>query len=73
MGPRERSAADKAGEVLAHDFKAWAHDKYKNQKPTFKQYLKDVSSSAHWRSDWFGKFLGRVEQSFDKAMKKETT
>jgi len=70
MGPTERSAADKAGKVLAHDFKKWARDRYKNQRPTFQQYLKDISTSPHWRSDWFDKFLGAVEKSFDASIKK---
>jgi hypothetical protein len=71
VGPKERAIAKDAGKILAHDFKAWAKDKYKDQKPTFKAYLKDISSSAHWRSDWFDKFLGAVEKSFDQTIKKE--
>jgi hypothetical protein len=71
MGPKEKLAADEAGKVLAKDFTAWAKGKYKNQKPSFKQYLGDISKSPAWRSDWFGKFLGAVEMSFDKAIKTE--
>lgn len=71
MGPSERSIADKAGKILAREFKQWAKDRYKNQRPTFKQYLKDVSSSPHWRSDWFDKFLGAVEKSFDAHIKED--
>jgi hypothetical protein len=73
MGTDERIVADKAGKILAHDFKKWAKDRYKNQKPTFKQYLGDVSKSQTWRTDWFDKFMGAVEKSFDKHIKKETS
>lgn len=73
MSPREKIAADEAGAVLAKDFTAWAKGRYKDQKPTFRQYLGDISKSPAWRSDWFGKFLGAVETSFDKAIKKEVS
>ncbi len=72
MGPDEKVAAEKAGKVLARDFTDWAKGRYKKQKPSFKQYLGDISKSQQWRSDWFGKFLGAVELSFDAAIKKET-
>lgn len=66
MGPNERDVANKAGKILAHDFKEWAKDRYKNQRPTFNQYLKDIAKSPTWRTDWFDKFMGAVEKSFDK-------
>lgn len=71
MDAGERSAAEKSGKVLARDFKAWAKDRYKKQKPTFKQYLTDISKSPTWRNDWLGKFLDVVEKAFDKQMKIE--
>lgn len=70
MGPDERSVAEKSGKILARDFKAWAKDKYHKQKPTFRQYLTDISKSPKWRSDWFDKFLGVVERTFDKHINK---
>lgn len=70
MDKAEIDAAKTSGKVLAHDFKQWAKDRYKNQQPTFKQYLLDVSKSPKWRSDWFGKFLGAVEKTFDKEVMK---
>lgn len=69
MGPNEKAVADKAGKILATDFTGWAKDRYKKQAPTFKQYLGDISKSPTWRTDWFDKFLGAVEKSFDKHMK----
>lgn len=71
MGPNEREVAKKAGKILAHDFKAWAKDRYKDQRPTFKQYLNDISKSPTWRTDWFDKFMGAVEKSFDKHIKED--
>lgn len=71
MGTEERRIADKAGIILARDFKQWAKDKYKDQQPSFRQYLKDLSTSPRWRTDWFDKFLGTVEKSFDNQINKE--
>lgn len=70
MGSEERTLAKKSGSVLASEFQAWAKDKYREQRPTFKAYLKDLAQSPKWRDDWFGKFMNAVEDEFDRHIKK---
>jgi hypothetical protein len=69
MGSEERALAKKSGSVLASEFQAWAKDKYREQRPTFKTYLKDLARSPKWRDDWFGKFMSAVEDEFDRHIK----